>query len=188
MKEGFRKFWQFLKEDSWQSWFVSLIITFVAIKFILFPLLSFALGTSLPLVVVESCSMYHSTSNFNQWWDQNAVWYSSKNISRTTFDSFPFQGGLNKGDIILVSGRVTPRTGNVIIFKANYVHPIIHRVVGNAPLQTKGDNNLGQLAEEQSIGQDQVVGTAVARLPGLGWLKLIFFEGFKPKEERGFCH
>jgi len=188
MRQHLHKFWEFLKADTWQSWLVSLILTFVVIKFILFPLLSLALGTSLPLVVVESCSMYHSTGNLDQWLDQNRAWYASKNISPERFKEFPFKGGLNKGDIILVSGRANPSVGKVIIFNANYVHPIIHRVVDTDPIETKGDNNLGQLAEEQNIAEDQVVGTAIARLPGLGWLKLIFFEGLKPKEERGFCN
>lgn len=187
MLQHIKKFWEFLKADTWQSWLVSLILTFVAIKFVLFPLMSLALGTSLPLVVVESCSMYHTTNNVDQWLDQNQVWYSSKNISFDEFREFPFNGGLNKGDIVLVSGHATPEVGDVIIFNANYVHPIIHRIVGFDPLETKGDNNQGQLAEEQNIRPDQVVGTAIARLPGLGWLKLIFFEGFKPKEQRGLC-
>ena len=188
MHEKVKKFWEFLKADTWQSWLVSLILTFILIKFILFPLLSLALGTSLPLVVVESCSMYHSTTDSEQWWNQNSAWYNSKNINNSDFASFPFEGGLNKGDIILVSGRVKPAVGKVIIFNADYQHPIIHRVVSQNPVQTKGDNNDGQLAQEQSINQSQIVGTAVARLPALGWAKLIFFEGLKPREERGFCH
>lgn len=187
MRQHARKFWEFLKQDTWQSWLVSLILTFVVIKFIFFPLLSFALGTSLPLVVVESCSMYHSTRDFDQWWEQNGLWYASKGISKEQFEKFSFKGGLNKGDIILVSGRVAKSEGNVIIFSADYAHPIIHRLVSINPLETKGDNNSGQLNEEQNIPQENVIGTAIARVPGFGWAKLIFFEGFKPKEQRGFC-
>ena len=59
VKESLKKFWAFLQEDSWQSWVVSLILIIIIIKFVFFPLLSFVTGTTLPLVVVESCSMYH---------------------------------------------------------------------------------------------------------------------------------
>jgi len=71
-KEILTKFWKFLNEDSWQSWIVSLILIVLFIKLILFPGLSYLTGSSLPLVVVESCSMYHE-SNFDSWWDKNAA-------------------------------------------------------------------------------------------------------------------
>ena len=93
----FRKTIDFLKEDSWQSWIVSLILIFIVIKWIFFPLLTIVTGSPLPLVVVESCSMYHE-SDFNEWWSRNAVWYESRNISKTDFESFSFKSGLNKGD------------------------------------------------------------------------------------------
>ncbi len=187
MRQHARKFWEFLKKDTWQSWLVSLVLTFVIIKYIFFPLLSFALGTSLPLVVVESCSMYHSTSDFDQWWEQNGLWYNSKDISKENFSDFSFLRGLNKGDIVLVSGRNSRKLGNVVIFNANYTYPVIHRIISSNPLQTKGDNNAGQLAEEQDIADSEVIGTAIARVPGLGWAKLIFFEGLRTREQRGFC-
>lgn len=54
-----KKFYDFLKEDSLPSLIVTLVLAFIIIKFIFFPLLSFVTGTSLPLVIVESCSMHH---------------------------------------------------------------------------------------------------------------------------------
>ena len=57
--EVVKKFWNFLQEDSWPSFFATLVIAFVVIKFVFFPGLSFLTGSSLPLVIVESCSMYH---------------------------------------------------------------------------------------------------------------------------------
>ena len=72
--KGLGRFWNFLKEDTWQSWLVSLVLAFLIIKFIFFPSLSFFLATPLPLVVVESCSMYHS-AGFDSWWDSNTGWY-----------------------------------------------------------------------------------------------------------------
>jgi signal peptidase I len=148
--------------------------------------MSFALATPLPLVVVESCSMYHSTE-FDDWWEKNEPWYEARRIYEYNFSDFPFKNGLNKGDIILVSGRGKYNVGDIIIFKSNYQYPLIHRLIDTDPYATKGDKNFDQLDAERSIEDDQVLGKAVVRVPGLGWLKLIFFEGTKPSDQRGFC-
>ena len=130
--------------------------------------------------------MYHETG-FDPWWDSNGPWYESQNITKESFENFPFFNGLNKGDVIFVFGKKVPKEGDVIIFQSSFTYPIIHRVVSTDPLSTKGDHNAGQLVEERSISEDAVVGQAVGRIPGLGWLKLIFFEGMKSPEQRGFC-
>ena len=185
-KNLFKKFWEFLKADTWQSWVVSLILAFIIIKFMFFPLLSFSLGTQLPLVVVESCSMYHSTG-FDDWWQRNSVWYEREGITKSDFREYSFKGGLNKGDIVLVTGRGGRDIGDVIIFEANQRFPLIHRLVMEQPYGTKGDNNNVQLDIETSIDEEEILGRAVFRVPALGWLKLAFFEGSKPPNERGFC-
>ena len=198
VKETLKKFWSFLKEDTWQSWLVSIILVVVVIKFVFFPLLSIVTGTQLPLVVVESCSMYHESS-FDEWWANNLEWYESHNITRVKFEEFPFKGGLNKGDIIFVWGRSNYNLGDIIIFTpnsdSNAQHPIIHRLVSTNPLETKGDHNLGQLVSENNkqkidetlISEDRVIGKAIFRVPLLGWIKLSLFEPFRPAEQRGFC-
>ena len=86
------------------------------------------MATPLPLVVVESCSMYHNT-NLDNWWTSNAPWYQGQNIEREDFDEFPFKNGLNKGDIILVSGRADYDVGGIIIFESSFRFPLIHRVI-----------------------------------------------------------
>ncbi len=182
-----KRFWKFLNEDSWQSWLVSLILAFIFIKFIFFPVLGFATGAGLPLVVVESCSMYHNPSDFDKWFIQNSAWYESKNITKEDFKDFYFHNGLNKGDIILVYGRGDYNVGDIVIFNSDFRNPIIHRLVGQEPFQTRGDNNFGQLSQEKNIPESAIVGKAVARIPGLGWIKLVFFEGIRPEGERGFC-
>jgi signal peptidase I len=186
VKEATKKFWEYLKKDTWDSWLVSIILVFIAIKFIFFPLLSLATGTSLPLVVVESCSMYHESS-FDNWWSSNSLLYEQFNINKSTFESYPLKNGFNKGDIIFVWGYSGYKRGDIIIFSAPTKYPIIHRVMSESPLETKGDHNLGQLDIEHNIPKDTVIGKAVVRIPALGWLKLIFFEPFKPAEQRGFC-
>jgi len=184
-----KKFWNFLKEDTWQSWLVSLILIIIFIKFILFPTLSLITATPLPLVVVESCSMYHD-SPFDEWWDKNSAWYESKDIVKTDFEKFPFKNGLNKGDIIFVWGRADYNLGNIIIFNANTRHPIIHRLVTLDPLSTKGDNgktNIDQSSFEKNIPKQAVLGKSVFKIPAIGWLKLIFFEPSQNPDKRGFC-
>ena len=131
--------------------------------------------------------MYHEQA-FDGWWSQNSLWYESeRDITREDFEKFSFRNGLNKGDIVLVSGRGNYKTGDIIIFRSSYTYPLIHRLVGTEPLTTKGDHNPGYLPEEKDISREFVLGKAIGRIPGLGWFKLIFFEGFKPQEARGFC-
>jgi|SRR3989344_1753108 len=181
-----KKFWHFLKQDTWKSWIVSLVLAFIFIKFIFFPLLSWVFLTPLPLVVVESCSMYHQDS-FDSWWLRNGVWYEAHGIDKEEFEGLNFKNGLNKGDIILVSGRGSYNRGDILIFNSQYRYPLIHRLVRIDPYDTKGDNNFAQLPEESNIEEDQFVGKAIGRIPGIGWIKLIFFEGAKPSGQRGFC-
>jgi signal peptidase I len=192
--------WNFLKADTWQSWLVSLILIIIFIRLILFPGLAIVTGSPLPLVVVESCSMYHGT-NFENWWDANGAWYNASDINKSTFEKFKFRDGLNKGDIIFVTNPGgLPKLGETIIFKPNLkstaINPIIHRVVDRAPLQTKGDNNDNQLIPGNNLQnvdetriefKEQVLGKATFKIPALGWVKLIFFEAARPENMRGGC-
>jgi len=195
-----KKFWAFLKEDSWPSMVVSLVLLVILIKFIFFPSLSFITSSPLPLVVIESCSLYHETS-FDNWWQKQAAWYESRGITKSQFREFQYKNGLNKGDIILVWGRTDYDMGDIIIFYPNSEstakHPIIHRIVQKDPIGTKGDHNPGQLVsnspsnpqniDETNIPEEMILGKASLRIPALGWIKLIFFEPFKPPRERWFC-
>jgi|SRR3989338_698672 len=182
-----KKFWRFLKEDSWQSWLVSIILIIIFIKLIFFPILSLITSTSLPLVVVESCSMYHESS-FEEWWNKNSAWYGSKNIQKSDFESFPLKNGLNKGDIVFVLGKENYNEGDIIIFKAPTKHPLIHRVITTNPISTKGDHNTNQLDIEIGINKEDIIGKAAFKIPLLGWVKLIFFEPFRPANQRGLCN
>ncbi|MBW3022533.1 S26 family signal peptidase [Candidatus Woesearchaeota archaeon] len=186
-KKYLSKFWRFLNEDTWQSWLVSLVLIVLIIKFIFFPTLSVITGTSLPLVVVESCSMYHESS-FDAWWEKNAAWYESKGITKEEFEQFPFKSGLNKGDIILVWGKSDYEIGDIIIFNAGaqYPRPIIHRII-SIPTSTKGDHNPSQAQFETNIPAGNIVGKSVFRIPLVGWVKLVFFEPFRPADQQGIC-
>lgn len=200
-KNVFQKFWFLLWQDnSIKGWIFSVVFLFVFIKFIFFPALGLVTGTSLPLAIVESCSMYHEHnlfSNFDSWWTRHDTKYSRTGIDKTLFSGFPLQNGFNKGDILLVT-RANPeklQVGDIIIFNAGTNNPIIHRIIKidetseGRIFSTEGDNNNGQLVSEKQIKEDQLVGKATLRIvPYGGWVKLIFYEFAKPSYERGFCH
>ncbi|MEI6731694.1 MAG: hypothetical protein WCK90_03355 [archaeon] len=182
-----KRFWEFLNKDSWQSWTVFIILVILFIKLIFFPFIALITGTSLPLVIVESCSMYHADS-FENWWNSNGVWYENSNINKSEFQSYGLKNGLNKGDIVLVMGKKEYSKGDIIIFQAGKQYPLIHRIIQENPLATKGDHNSGQLDVEQNIQKEQILGKAVAKIPLVGWVKLIFYEPLKTEAERGLCH
>lgn len=200
VKKGFKKakfiLWD---DDSFKGWLISLLFIFILVKFIFFPLLSLVTGTSLPLAIVESCSMYHNgnyLSNFDNWWSLQEDKYSKFDLNKEEFAEFKFQKGFTKGDILLII-KANPEklnAGDVIIFNAGTNHPIIHRIINitetsNGKIfSTMGDNNPGQLSVETKIIEEQLVGKAVFRIvPYAGWVKLIFFEYLQPKNNKGFC-
>ncbi|MBI2044284.1 signal peptidase I [Candidatus Pacearchaeota archaeon] len=199
-KKYWDKFWFLLwKDDSFRGWAFSIVFLIIFIKFIFFPMLSFVTGTSLPLAIVESCSMYHEgnlLSNFDSWWENNGEKYSQFNIEKSGFEDFGFRKGFNKGDILFIRG-VNPdklEVGDVIVFQAGINHPVIHRIIGiqeqngERIFSTMGDHNIGQLQQEKSIAGGSIIGKAsIKAMPYFGWIKLVFFEGIKSPSERGFC-
>jgi hypothetical protein len=171
------------------------------IKLIFFPGLSLITGTQLPLAIVESCSMYHEGnffSDFDEWFERHERKYDRKRIEYEDFLGFPFKKGFNKGDILFIIGADAEdlEIGDVIVFQGNQKNPIIHRIIdknvnkddGRIYFSTIGDNNNGQLQEEDKIYETQIIGKAVFRIaPYVGWGKLMFFEFSRPRSERGFC-
>lgn len=199
-KQVLKKFWFIVwKDNSFKGWIISILFLFIVIKFIFFPLLNLATGTTLPLAIVESCSMYHQGnifSSFENWYERHDDKYSELTITKLDFKEFSFKRGFNKGDILFIVGTKPEKLeiGDVIIFDANQKNPVIHRIIdikqenGSYVFSTIGDNNNGQLEVEKEIAEDEIIGRAVFRLaPYIGWVKLIFFEGTKPASERGFC-
>ncbi len=182
-----KNIWGFLRKDSFLSLVVDFILAFLIIKFIFFPLLSIATGTALPLVIVESCSMYHSDGLEEVL--QNPI-YASNGVTLNDAEDWSFKNGMNKGDIIFVINPKNAEIGNVVIFNGGVAHPIIHRIIAetNTKISTKGDHNIGQLSIEQDINKERLIGKAVFRIPYIGWLKLIFFEFSRSPEEKGLCN
>ncbi len=161
--------------------------------------MNFATGTKLPLVIVESCSMYHQgnpISNFDNWWENHEDKYSEINIQKNSFLDFKLKNGFNKGDILLIVGSKPEKikVGDIIIFDVEYKNPIIHRVISITKdgekyiFSTMGDNNNGQIPFEKAIPEDKILGKAKANIaPLFGWIKLILFEHRQPTNNKGFC-
>ncbi len=189
VKDGIMKFRNFMKKDSLLSIIVFLGITFLFLLLIFFPLLRLVTGTSYPLVIVESCSMYHDEYGFSKVLDNKI--YLNNNISLDDSKKWDFPRGFNKGDIVFVIGARKISKGDVIIFSSGGGNPIIHRVIDDVePYQTKGDNyvsNSGQLETEKSISKERVLGKAVFKVPYIGWVKLIFFDWKNDLDQRGLC-
>jgi signal peptidase I len=191
-RQYLRKVWWFLwEDDSWASWLVNIVLSFLIIKFLVYPGLGFVLNTSHPIVAVVSGSMEHDGS-FDDWWSSSAICaqksctqgehYASFGISREEFEDFPYDDGFNIGDIMILYGTRPDDivVGDVIVFKTSRPDPIIHRVVkvskkdGLLYFSTKGDHNSASFGFESFIPEDVYVGRAALRLPYLGYIKIWF--------------
>lgn len=192
-----RKFWKFVwEDDSILSWIVAFALAFLLVKFVFYPLGGLAFGTDFPIVAVVSGSMEHKISNgqicgnlvnsntkninFDQYWKVCGNWYEKRGISKEEFKSYPFSGGFNKGDVMLIYGTKFEKLkkGEVIVFWGASPEPIIHRIVEieDDVVKTKGDNNAGthKALGEDSITRDKYLGRAIFRVPYLGWPKIWF--------------
>jgi len=192
MRKNLRKVWHFIWEDNsiW-SWIVNIILAFILIKFIVYPVLGLALGTSHPVVAVVSGSMEHNGMDFGQWWEKNKDWYLQNGIGKEDFEQFSLKNGFNKGDIMILAGRNADhiKIGDVIVFANGKKDPIIHRIVkrtdkdGTIYFQTKGDNNKDsiktQQLDETNIAENEIIGKAALRVPLLGYIKIGFVEMLK---------
>lgn len=180
-KKLLHNIWYFIwEDDSIESWAVNVILAFLIVKFIVYPLLSLVLATSYPVVAVVSGSMEHNCMGFEAWWAEKQSWYEGNQMGIDVFENSHFKNGFNKGDIIVLRG-IKPekvKKGDTIVYSTDrYKYPIIHRVVGinggdSYSFTTKGDNNPS--TDPSPVAEKQVVGKAVFRIPWLGWVKIMF--------------
>lgn len=187
-KETCKKIWHFLTEsNSVWSWIIDILLVFLLVKFILLPGFGLLMGTSVPLVIVESGSMEHQGS-FDSWFSWAGEWYLDNNISKETIYSWKFNNGMDKGDVIAVQGLRDEgyNVGDVIVFQVpGQGTPIIHRIIsietdeGVRIYATKGDHNNGQLTYERRIYDSQILGKAILRIPKIGWAKLFLVDLFR---------
>lgn len=178
VRKSLAQIWHFIWEDNsiW-SWFANIIIAFVLIKYIIFPLMGLILGSGFPVVAVVSDSMEHN-DKFEAWWNGQEIFYKDFNITKEEFSKFIFSSGLDKGDVIVLVSPKNLKIGDIPVFIARDGRPIIHRVVSLNPIQTKGDNNKGQIAttflNEKDVSKEQFIGKALIRIPWIGYVKIGF--------------
>lgn len=178
-----KRFWRYAHDENvYLGWAIDFIAAILLIQLVVFPLLSFSLGTELPVVAVVSTSMEHNINvndrgqyfmcggrfesresvDFDFWWTECGTWYeSNKGIGKDEFEGFPFSNGFNEGDVMIVKGVSIEdiELGQVLVFEASRRSiPIIHRVVDindddEIMLQAKGDNN-GDVFS--ALGEDRI--------------------------------
>lgn len=203
IKHHGKRVWHFLwHEDSLWSWLANIIVAFLLIRYLVYPLLGIILGTSYPIVAVVSESMEHDLYNgnlcgqnpadfresFDNYWLYCGRWYEEKGITKEQFRQFPFRNGFDKGDVIILwrAGPNNLEAGDILVFEGDRPQPIIHRIVkvkieeNEHFYQTKGDHNRESSPNEESIEEGRVYGKGVLRVPYLGWLKILFVEAVKP--------
>lgn len=151
----FKKAWDFFwHDDSFLSWLANVVVAFITIKYIFYPLLALILGTSLPVVAVISGSMEHSPNQgmicgvqADDFWSGCGSFYEERNITQEQFQEFIFPQGFNRGDVMMITSARNVEVGDVIVFQARKPYPIIHRVIdifyedGQRFFVTKGDHN-----------------------------------------------
>ncbi len=179
-----KKIWLFIwEDDSILSWVVNVILAFILVKFVIYPVLGFMLGTGYPIVAVISSSMEHRSMGFDSWWENNKGWYLENDIAKGMLSEAKFKNGFNKGDIIILVGKNPEdiKKMDVVVYSSDsYKYPIIHRVVQIddtaevVKFTTKGDNN--PISDPAQVRTEQLLGKAVFRIPKLGWVKILFTE------------
>ncbi len=201
-KRSWRFFWQ---EDSVASWVANVVVAFLVIRFIFYPLLGIVLGTSFPIVAVVSESMEHGLhggklcgqyfaefkDSFDNYWEVCGAWYEERAISKEQFQKFPFRNGFDKGDVVVLwrAHQNNLEVGDILVFQGNKPQPLIHRIVKvwqedeNYYYQTKGDHNhdiINGPEGEAKIGKERIYGKGIMRIPYLGWVKILFVDAVRP--------
>lgn len=122
--------------------------------------------TPSPMMGVSSGSMRHLDGSWKNYYEQ-------ENYNPSTF---PFQGGLERGDLVFVKGVDSfndIQIGDVIVWQKGDGKRIIHRVADineeQRSFSTKGDANL---ESERGIRLKHVIGKAVFSVPYLGYPSL----------------
>jgi signal peptidase I len=171
------------EENTALSWIASIIVAFVVVKFIFYPLLSLILGTGLPLVAVISPSMDHNGMDFDSWWEENKEWYEERGIYKEEFQEYGLKNGFNKGDVIVLRGAKKVERGDTVVYLNEYTdllgsYPVIHRVTfindTDNSMEVKGDNN--DRPDQWAVNEDELQGKAFFKIPYIGWLKIWFAE------------
>lgn len=130
--------------------------------------------TEAPMMAVKSNSMKHADDGWRDY-------YESQNPPVDT-SKFPFQGGFERGDLVIVRGARSPEdvdVGDVIVFnREGEAYPIVHRVAvkENMRYKTKGDSPRNPNPDPGWVEFGDVIGEVVLVIPELGYLTLFWTE------------
>ena len=110
-----------------------------------------------------TCSMLHSTDDFDAWWSVNA--YKFENITQDEFKRFPFYQGIGTFKQGRLRSKIngTIKVGDIAVYPRRYdgkLYNVSHRVKGsylkngNTFFRIIGDNNVWdeEIAETEIIG------------------------------------
>ncbi len=176
IKKTIKKIWNFLwKEESLASYIAFIIVTFVFLRFLFFPVFLFLTGYS-DVAAVVSSSMERNELTEHTFYR----WLEFNNFDMNEVEEWPFLEGLYIGDVIFVR-NVEPEeieVGDVILFYSGNKR-IIHRVVfieeenGNYFYTTKGDANSNISPSEENIPYELIKGKLFQRVPYLGYPRVV---------------
>jgi signal peptidase I len=190
MLEKIKKYWK-IATEGWQG-YITYAILGIFLAYVVNFILGYFLSTDLPLVAVVSGSMSHKPennlicgkyalnyqNNINDYWNYCGETFIYFNITKYEFMSFPFNNGLEVGDVAVIKGEKEYKVGDIIVYSPlNSKYPIIHRIVyinQDGTYQTKGDHNSGQLSYEKRIEKNQIHGKVIFVIPYIGWIKVLF--------------
>ncbi len=164
-----------LKDKSLSANISFLIIAYLLLKFLFFPLMLHLFGL-VDFVAVISGSMQHQPGLINNTFTN---WLLLHNFNESEFNNWPFQNGLNIGDAVtVVKGNIS--VGDVIVYHHGR-DLIIHRVIyirninGTTYYTTKGDANPASLDFELFVPASVVEGKAQLIIPLIGWPRTILY-------------
>ena len=174
-----KKFWQFMWHgDSVYSYVVFFIFAIVVLNIaypIVISFLSVTVGINDVVAVISGSMVHDATIN-----DTHYAYLENLGMSFEQVNAFPYNNGLNPGDLMLV-WKTEPEEiglGDIIVFRRDD-YLIIHRVIQITVegeeyyYTTKGDHNLGSMPSEVNISYDLVKGVARFRVPFLGIPKML---------------
>jgi len=171
IKKSLKKAYDFVfKEESFLSYVVFIIFSFLVLKFVVYPVFLYIFNLT-DIVAVLSPSMVHTGDIYTTYFN----WLDNRDINYT---DFPFDSGLGVGDAVFVVPAKNISVGDVIVFyPEGHSNTIIHRVVfvNGDTYTTKGDANSQSLDFEKNISFEQVVGKAKFKLPILGWPRTVMY-------------
>ncbi len=160
-------------KNPWIYYVIWIIVAIIAIELAFFLIYTFSPISDIAVVV--SSSMVHSNANLTFY-----GWLEFHGFSLNQIKSWPFQNGINPGDIV-IAFKTNPseiKVGDVIIFNSP-VGQIIHRVIyiyknsSGVYFTTKGDANPYIISFERNFSASKVVGVVKIVIPYVGYPKYL---------------